>query len=37
LKRDGKLELNLKDQDTIDAIYYLAFMHKKRRKKEKKP
>jgi hypothetical protein len=37
LNRDGKIELNLKDQDTIDAIYYLEFMNKKRSKKKKKP
>ena len=33
--RDRKLELKTLDQDTIDAIYFLAFREKNHEKKRK--
>lgn len=34
-KRDGKLKLDLRDQDLIDSIYFLFFMEKGRKRKRR--
>jgi len=36
LRRDRKIELDLKDQDLRDAIYYLGFLSKRKRKRPEK-
>ena len=36
LRRDRKIELDLRDQDLRDAIYYLGFLSKRKREKRKR-